>query len=169
MSLGTQVVRAVQKEAAMQRPLPLSARARSTLPKGGSAEVEVVLHDNDRFSHMADAIKVKSHPAKAGARKPEANAKAFCDKTTYLTERLRFVESDASGAAVVRSTPETMREKRAEYYEAKVGSDEISLQRFKPNPTGPGREAVPFCVTDETLARIVDDATQVLTQPPKKS
>jgi hypothetical protein len=166
MSLGTQIVRAVQKEAAMQRPLPLTARARSPLPRGGTVEAEVVVQDNDRFSHMAEGIKVKA--AQPTTRKAQTNAEALCQRASYLTERLQYVENDASGAAVVRSSPETMREKRAEYYEARVGSDEISLQRFQPNKAGAGRAAVPFCVTDETLERIVNDAADILAAAPRK-
>lgn len=166
MSLGTQLVRAVQKEAAMQRPLPLSAHARSTLPKGGHVEAEVVLHDNDRFSHLADALKVKSTAKTSGGA--VRKAEQFCERATYLTERLQFVESDAGGNAIARSSPQTMRGPRSEYFEARVGDDEIALQRFKPNAEKPGREAVPFCVTDEILQRLVDDAAGAIVPPTKK-
>jgi hypothetical protein len=162
MSLGTQLVRAVQKEAAMQRPLPLSAHARSTLPSGAVAEASVVLNDNDRFSHIAEKFEVKVQRSKAKDCNPQRNAEKFCEKTTYLTERLQFVENDASGNAVARSTPQTMRGPRAEYFEAKIGSNEVSLQRFKPHANKPGREAVPFCVTDEVLERLADDAAGAL-------
>jgi hypothetical protein len=161
MSLGTQLVRAVQKEAAMQRPLPLTARAQTPLPKGGTAEAEIILHDNDRFSHMAGELKVKTKGS-SGAASPQKNAEAFCERAGYLTERLQFVENDARGNAVVRSTPESMRGPRSEYFEGAVGKDEISLKRYKPNADKPGREAVPFVVTDEVLERLADDAAGVL-------
>jgi hypothetical protein len=63
----------------------------------------------------------------------------------------------------VRSTPQTMRGAREEYFEAKVGAHEISLKRYKPNANKPGRDEVPFCVTDETLERLTNDAAGVLT------
>lgn len=168
-SLGTELVRATQKEAAMQRPLPMTVEARSALPSGASVEAKATLHDNDRFSHMAGEIKVRcsgSTPARPESAKTKAEK--FCEKTTYLTERLQFVESDAKGNAVARSTPQTMRGPRAEYFEAKVGNNEISLQRFKPHENKPGREAVPFCVTDEVLERLADDAAGVLTSHSNK-
>ena len=162
MSLGTQLVRAVQKEAAMQCPLPLSAHARSTLPKGGHAEAEVVLHDNDRFSHMAGEVKIRVSGSGGKTGVARRNAEAFCEKAGYLTEHLQFVESDAQNNAIVRSTPRSMRGPRSEYFEARVGDDEISLKRLRPSSNKPGREEIPFCVTDEILERLTDDAADVL-------
>lgn len=45
---------------------------------------------------------------------------------------------------------------------AKGGENEIALCRYQPHANRPGREAIPFCVTDETLSRLADDAAQVL-------
>jgi hypothetical protein len=162
MTLGTQLVRAVQKEAAMQRPLPLSARAQSTLPSGDVVEARVVLNDHDRFSHVAEIFEVKVQRAQGKAQNSMRNAQNFCEKASYLTERLQFVESDAVGNAVTRSTPQTMRGPRSEYFEATIGSEAISLQRFRPRGDKPGRDAVPFCITDEVLERLADDAASVL-------
>lgn len=162
MTLGTQLVRAVQKEAAMQRPLPLSAHAQSTLPSGNVVEASVVLNDHDRFSHVAERFEVKVQRAPSKAHNPKRHAQRFCEGTSYLTERLQFVESDAEGNAVVRSTPQTMRGPRSEYFEATIGGEAISLQRFKPRSDKPGRDAVPFCITDEVLERLADDAAVVL-------
>jgi hypothetical protein len=159
-SLGQQLVQEVQKQAAMKRPLPMNAEAQSTLPSGASVEANVVLNDNDRFSHIAEKIQVKSQ--KANGKSPQAIAEKFCERVTYLPERLQFVESDAKGNAIARSSPATMRGKGSEYFEAKIGEDEISLQRFKPNAQKPGRASTPFHVTDETLERLADDAAGVL-------
>lgn len=162
-SLGQQLVQETQKQAAMKRPLPMTAEAQSTPASGGIVEAKVVLNDNDRFSHMAEKLTVR----KTGNGKPQTgnaqrSAEKFCERVTYLPERLQFVESDANGNAIARSTPQTMRGPRAEYFEAKVGNSEIALQRFKPNADKPGREAVPFCVTDEVLERLTDDAAEML-------
>lgn len=162
MSLGIKLVQAVQKEAAMKRPFPINAEANETIKNGRqertvSAQVRVC--DHDRLSNLAEKVVVHAEGAK---RDPETLARRFAAKTTYLSEALQFVECDAKGAAIVRSTPETMRSKGSEYFEAKVGPNEITLRRFQPNETKPGRESVPFCVTDETLTRLADDAAQVL-------
>jgi hypothetical protein len=171
MSLGTELVRAVQKEAAMQRPLPMHAVAESTSLAGQDVEAKVILTDNDRFSHMAKELKVRASEGKTttpstpqvAAKAAQKKAEQFCKRATYLTEALQYVENDANGKAIVRSTPQTMRAPRAEYFEAKVGAHEISLKRYKANASKPGRDEVPFCVTDETLERLTNDAAGVLT------
>ncbi len=168
MSLGIKLVQAVQKEAAMKRPFPINAEAQETIKSGRkerrvSAQVRVC--DHDRLSHLAEKVVVHAEGAK---RDPETVARRFAEKATYLSEALQFVECDAKGAAIVRSTPETMRAPRSEYFEAKVSGSEITLRRFQPHAKQSGCEAVPFCVTDETLTRLADDAAEVLTGNFKK-
>jgi hypothetical protein len=164
-SLGQQLVQEVQKQAAMKRPLPMTAHAGSTAPSGASVEAEVVLTDNDRFSHIAEKLQVKVSGQKSKAKNAQAVAEKFCERVSYLPERLQYVEIDARGNAIARSTPSTMRSKHSEYFEAKASGGEISLQRFKPNTQKPGRQSVPFHVTDETLERLADDAAGVLASP----
>jgi hypothetical protein len=162
VSLGTKLVQAVQKETAMQSPLPLSATAHEDLPKGGRAVAAVTLADNDRLSHLAENLTVSVDSAKSKVQSPQVIAKRFAERATYLTERLQFVEGDAQGAAIVRSTPQSMRGKRSEYFEARVTETSLSFQRYKPHEDKPGREAAPFCVTDDVLSRLADDAAHVL-------
>jgi hypothetical protein len=156
-SIGTKLVQAVQKEAAMNRPLPMQAEAQD-----GNVKASVTVADNDRLSHLAGEVKV-SVDSSANNANTRAKAEAFAGRTTYLTERLGYVETDAGGTAVLRSTPETMRGKKSEYYEARVGESDVSLKRYKAHEQKGGRDAVPFHVTDDTLARIADDAAASLT------
>ncbi len=160
-SIGTKLVQAVQKEAAMNRPLPMQAEAQD-----GAVKASVTVTDNDRLSHLAGEIKV-SVDSGANNASTKAKAESFAGRTTYLTERLGYVETDAGGTAVLRSTPETMRGKKSEYYEARVGESDVSLKRYKAHAQKGGRDAVPFHVTDDTLARIADDATAALTSRKK--
>ena len=163
MSLGIKLVQALQKEAAMKRPFPMNVEAHDTVKSGRkdrAVSAQMRLCDNDRLSHLAEKVLVH---AEGPPRDSETLARRFAEKTTYLSESLQFVECAANGAAVVRSTPETMRAPRTPYFEAKVSGGEITLRRYKPNAERPGREAVPFCVTDETLVRLIDDAASVLT------
>lgn len=162
MSLGIKLVQAVQKEAAMKRPFPINAEAQESVKAGKKTRAisaQVRLCDEDRLSHLAEKVVIH---AEGPARDPETTARRFAEKTTYLSEALQFVECDAQGAAIVRSTPQTMRAKGAAYYEAKVGKNEIALRRYQPHQNRPGRQEIPFCVTDETLSRLADDAAQVL-------
>lgn len=163
VSMGTRLVQAVQKEAAMQSPLPICAVVQEEGTKSSRFGTSVTLVDNDRLSHLAEevtitATKAKSHSAQAKTQKPQAIAEKFAARATYLTENLQFVEGDAAGAAILRSTPQTMRGKGSEYFEARVTESSLSLKRFRPHTGKTGREAIPFCVTDEVLARVADDA-----------
>ena len=166
MSLGIKLVQAVQKEVAMKRPLPLQAACEQVLTGSGEVSAKATLCDNDRFSHLAEEVTVSISGAKPSrgskALKPQARGERFAERATYLTESLQFVECDATGAATLRSSPSTMAAKRAAYFEAKVGNDSVSLKRFAPRENRPGRDAVPFCVTEDVLARLVDDAAAVL-------
>lgn len=157
ISIGTKLVQAVQKEAAMRRPLPLQA----TVEEGG-VKASVALTDHDRLSHLAGEVKVAVTPDARPARNPQSKAEAFAGRATYLTEALGFVETDAGGTAVLRSQPAAMRGKGTEYFEARVGESELSLKRYQSRAGRGGRDAVPFPLTDETLARLTDDAASSL-------
>jgi hypothetical protein len=169
MSIGTKLVQAVQKETAMQRPLPLQATANE-----GNVSASVTLTDNDRLSHLASEVSIKS--SGGGTRRKTAStsvtaqrkAETFAERATYLTEPLRFVETDAGGTAVLRSKPEAMQAPRTPYFEAQVTATALSLRRYQPHTDKPGREQIPFCVTDEVLARIADDAAATLASPSRK-
>ncbi|MDQ3813228.1 MAG: hypothetical protein M3347_04675 [Armatimonadota bacterium] len=170
MSLGIKLVQAVQKETAMKRPLPLCAIVHGKSPggkQGTAITASVTLTDNDRFSHLAEDVTIHVQGPKSKAQSPKVTAERFAARATYLTESLQFVEIDGGGTALLRSSPETMRAPRTPYFEARVDDSAIALKRYQPHPDKPGREAIPFCVTDEVLARLVDDAVAVLT-PPRK-
>lgn len=161
MSIGTKLTQAIQKEAAMKRPLPLEAHAQD-----GQISATAKLVDHDRLGNLAENITVKSDNAAPSSTR--SKAETFAHRATYLPERLGFVETEAGGSAVLRSTPETMRGKNSEYFEAKIGDNEVSLERFKPRESGGGRDNVPFHVTDDTLGRLANDAAQALQTPHKR-
>ncbi len=162
MSIGTKLTQAIQKEAAMKRPLPLEASAQD-----GNVSATTKLNDHDRLGNLAENVRVQtSAPASSSTR---SKAETFANRATYLPERLGFVETDAGGSTVLRSTPETMRGKNSEYFEAKIGDNAVLLERFKPKTSGGGRDNVPFYVTDDTIGRIADDAAHALQTPIKKT
>jgi hypothetical protein len=161
MSIGTKLTQSVQKEAAMGRPLPLNPQAQE-----GAVSASATLADHDRLGNLAENIRVQTDaPSQSSTQQ---KAEKFAERVTYLPERLGYVETDAGGSSILRSTPVTMRGKKSEYFEARVGNDELSLTRFKPRVVGGGREAVPFHVTDDALSRITDDAAQALQTPVRK-
>ena len=160
MSLGKRLVQSAQKEAALGRPLPLEASASETLRNGTTIHAHARLADADKYTKLTGEIRVSLDGAapKGSSATPQQRAEQFAAGATYLSEALAYVETDAGGTAIVRSTPATMSGPRTPYYEAQVKADEIKLQRFQPAERGPGREAIPFPLTDDTLARVVEDA-----------
>lgn len=163
MSLGKRLVQSAQKEAALKRPLPLEASSSETLPSGATVSARATVVDADRYTKLTGEIRVSLQGGKfQGVITPQERAERFAQSATYLSEALRFVETDAGGTATARSTPETMNGRRSPYFEAKVKDDEVTLQRFAPSERGPGRESVPFPLSDDLLTRVVDDASNAL-------
>jgi hypothetical protein len=159
MSLGVKIAQAAQKESVLQRPFPQNAEAVVALPKGGEVHATAKIVDTDKFSKLASTISVSTDKKSGG--NVEAKAEKFAERTTYLTEKLQFIEKDVGGTAIVRSSPETMAGRGAAYYEAQVRENEITLERYQAKKGG-GREKIPFCLTDDILVRVVDDAANVL-------
>ena len=163
MSLGKRLVQSAQKEAALGRPLPLEASASETLGSGATIQARATLADADKYTKMTSEIRVSldGENPKRGASAQE-RAQQFAGSATYLSESLAFVETDEGGTATVRSTPATMNGPRSAYFEARVKNDEVQLQRFQPSERGPGRQSVPFPMSDDILARVVEDAANAL-------
>ena len=163
MSLGKRLVQSAQKEAALKRPLPLEASSSETLSGGATVTARAALADADKYTKMTGEIQVslEGGTAARGATAQE-RAERFAGSATYLSEALGFVETDAGGTATVRSTPETMNGRRSPYFEAKVTESEVTLRRFAPSERGPGRESVPFPLSDDLLERVVNDAANAL-------
>lgn len=163
MSLGKRLVQSAQKEAALKRPLPLQASAEETLTSGATITARATFADTDKYTKMTGEITVSSDaPSNGRTSGVQERAERFASSATYLSEALTYVETDAGGTATVRSTPETMTGRRSPYFEARVSQSQVSLRRFQPNETGPGRSEVPFPLADDSLARVVEDAANTL-------
>lgn len=165
MSLPVKLIQAAQKEAALKRPVPYNAEASEPLARGAEIKATARVADYDRFTKMVEEVKVevaRGHSPPARGLSAEERAKKFAGKVSYLTESLQHVETDFGGTAIVRSTPETMAGKRSPYFEAQVKENELSLKRFQPGADGAKRQQIPFCVTDDQLGRLAEDAAAAL-------
>jgi hypothetical protein len=163
MSLGKKLVQSARKEAALGRPLPLEASASETLGSGATIHARATLADADKYTKMtAEVVVSREGGTSTSASTAQERAERFAQSATYLPEQLRFVETDVAGTAIARSTPETMSGRRGAYFEAQVKDDEVRLGRFQPDPRGPGRQCVPFPMSDELLTRVVEDAANAL-------
>lgn len=171
MSVRVKLIQAAQKEAALQRPVPYEAHASEPLPKGGEIQATVRVADYDRFTKMVEEVKVevaRGHSPPGRSSSVEDKASRFAGSVSYLTESLQHVETDLGGTAVVRSTPETMHGKGSPYFEAKITENELSLKRFQPAKGVQPRQAIPFCLTDDQLGRLAEDAAGALSSGKKR-
>jgi hypothetical protein len=82
-------------------------------------------------------------------------------RVTGLLEPLRLLEVDAGRSeAILRSDPPAARGSQVDYYELRLrGTHEASLHRFHADRTGGQREAIPFALTHEAIAKIAEDLT----------
>jgi hypothetical protein len=110
-----------------------------------------------RLTHL-DATRTAAVPDDADAL--EAHARKAAGRVTGLLEPLRLVEIDRPRhTALLRSEAPAAKGDAVQYYEVRFsGRNRVTVERFKANKTGPaGREAVPFALTHEALAKLVDD------------
>jgi hypothetical protein len=86
---------------------------------------------------------------------PDRSAK----RITGLLEPLKLIEVDAARSeAILRSDPPASRGSRVQYYELRLrGTHEAKLHRYQADRTGGRREAIPFALTHEAIAKLADD------------
>lgn len=90
----------------------------------------------------------------------EAQARRAAGRVTGLLEPLRLVEIDRGRhEALLRSDAPVSKGDAVQFYEVKfTGRNRVTIGRFKASKSGSGgREAVPFALTHEALAKLVDD------------
>jgi hypothetical protein len=90
----------------------------------------------------------------------EAHARRAASRVTGLLEPLRLIEVDrVRHVALLRSDAPPQKDNSVLYYEITFrGRNRVSVERFKAAKQSPSkRDAVPFVLTHEVLAKLVDD------------
>jgi hypothetical protein len=89
----------------------------------------------------------------------KAWADNFASKARGLLEPLKVQEVDRTrDEALVRSSPPSQDEGKAEYYEVKMqGTQKASVKRYRAEEGK--RQDIPFSLTHEGIGRLVDDLT----------
>jgi hypothetical protein len=90
----------------------------------------------------------------------EAHARRAAGRVTGLLEPLRLVEIDrVRHVALVRSDAPPHKDGSVHYYEITFrGRNRVTVERFKAAKQSPAkRESIPFVLTHEVLAKLVDD------------
>ena len=102
----------------------------------------------------------RSEPVAADDAALEAHARRAAARVTGLLEPLRLVEIDRGRhVALLRSEAPPAKGDSVQYYEVQfAGRNRVTVGRFKASKAGPsGRGAIPFSLTHEALAKLVDD------------
>jgi hypothetical protein len=93
---------------------------------------------------------------------PRAWAERVSRKATGLLEPLKLVEVDArKGVALLRSAEPTPQDPGLDYHEVELhGVNRATVRRFRGfHEAGKQREQIPFAVTYEALAKLIDGVT----------
>lgn len=89
-------------------------------------------------------------------------ARRICERVTYLMEPLEILEMDAEvDQALARSTKLTPTDRGNGYFEVQVTGDSVEFRRYVAQKGHP-REESDFCVTHETLDRLLNDVVDSL-------
>jgi hypothetical protein len=102
----------------------------------------------------------RDQPLPDDAAALEAHARKAPGRATGLLEPLRVVEMDTPRQTVlVRSDGPKLKGDTVAYYEVRfVGRNRVTVERFQATKASPARrEAVPFALTHEGLAKLVED------------
>jgi hypothetical protein len=89
-------------------------------------------------------------------------AERISSRVTGLLEPLKVLEVDPDGqVAVLRSTSPTPRDPGLHYNEVELhGTNRATVRRYRGfHEAGRKREQIPFAVTHEALAKLIDDIT----------
>lgn len=130
--------------------------------------------DSDQSSHFrsgdlsrADRVRTRLVRSSSPAEKRSASdspADRFCEQVTYLGDAMSIVEQDTeSRESVIRSNPPARRREVFDYFEARVRPDAIELERFAAR-VGQPREAKAVTLTRETLRRLIQDGSKIISR-----
>jgi hypothetical protein len=109
---------------------------------------------------LAEVDTTRTNPVPEDAAALEAHARRAAGRVTGLLEPLRLVEIDRGHhVALLRSDAPAKKGDLVSYYEVKFrGRNRVTLARFQATKDSPAqRKAVPFALTHEALAKVVDD------------
>lgn len=109
---------------------------------------------------LAEVQAGRDTPVAEDAAALEAHARRVAGRVTGLLEPLRLVEIDrAHHVAMLRSDAPANKGDVVSYYEVKFqGRNRVTLARYQATKGSPAqRKAIPFSLTHEALAKVVDD------------
>ena len=124
-------------------------------------EIHADICEVDRFGCQIESL----HLHRLGPPDENLSTRAhhLTDQATYLFENLHLVECEPERErALVRSATVQNSGDSVGYYEADMHGDEVDFARFARNRRERRREKIPFVLTKEAMARLVDDLAEAV-------
>jgi hypothetical protein len=144
---------------------PSAGRQTLNLPDEGDGwALGLTVDRHDELGSLVWELTVRLNTPRAGDQGLGAWARAVADRVTGLLEPLKVVEVDVQRQeALLRSDEPAHRGEQLFYYEAILrGTTEALVRRYKAVHQGNGkREQVAFALTNEALAKLVIDVTDI--------
>ena len=122
--------------------------------------IHVTAERVDTLGSLLTEVQATREPAVADDEAAlEAHARRAAGRVTGLLEPLRLVEIDrVRHVALLRSDAPATRGDAVSYYEVRFdGRNRVTLARFQAAKAGGQRKAVPFALTHEAIAKVIDD------------
>lgn len=125
-----------------------------------AATVEMDVHQLDRLSIELSMIRVT--PEKSATFKLGERATLLAGKVTGLMETLNVIEIDDSrGEALLRSDVPLAEDTKRLYYELLVQQNgTTTLHRYQGSMVKTSRQEIPFSLTREALAKLIQDVAE---------
>jgi hypothetical protein len=149
----------VLRKLANWRPARGSRQTLAVPDEGSGWAVTLVVDRHDELSSVFWEITLQRIAPARGEVTLESWAKEIPKRVTALLESLEVLEIDsARNEALLRSDEPTQRGTDLFYYEVLLkGTQTALVRRYQGNPGGGHREQVPFVLTHEALAKLVQD------------
>lgn len=132
--------------------------------RGTALRARLRTADSDRLGIMVIAVEFDSLSGAIPAAALRERLLRLTERIDYLSEPLQLVEHDpARTGALLRSAEVRQVGSDREYFEMRVEMNrDTAFSRLRQPPGGSDRTQVPFLMTRETLARLVDDLAAAL-------
>jgi hypothetical protein len=132
--------------------------------RGAALRARLRTADSDRLGIMVMAVAFDRLAGSIQAADLRQRLLRLTERVDYLSEPLELVEHDpARTGALLRSAKVQQVGPDREYFEMRVEMNRDTVfSRLRQPPGGSDRSQVPFLMTRETLARLIDDLAAAL-------
>ncbi|RMD97578.1 MAG: hypothetical protein D6814_09210 [Calditrichaeota bacterium] len=171
MNLGQKITEKLHLMQRMEDQMNFSVRSAEGADRGyhlseteNGIRVDIHIPDQDKYSFVVAKIELENtnfQPDRKHGVKPILMKQAkFIEKhVSYLPETFSLIELDENRqVAQMRSTKPYQKEKVTQYYELMLHQGKrLQLTRYEKKQDEPARQPIHFLLTEEILARLIND------------